>query len=472
MSSIIGDIPASAPLVNVGEGDTPYVEGFRPSAADLSGGRPIDLTRTSGSPAATALADAVATLIAPHLDRKRKLGRRGMDTLQADVATMLGGLLRAGLKGRVVSAQRRPGGSQWHHSPSLGQQAFWARADAMRRVGLLAMRPGIKTGQRPSAEALFGPPGLTVDAFQGEAARFWAPGRLLTLAAQHGVVAETVGKDWPISRPSETKRPVIAPADLVVCAALDSGRVPAVLTSDQLAWAERERGHVAAINAAAARADIRGCLAPAFRRVFRHDLRLGGRLYAVGANNVQTMGADERVGITIDGEPVVELDVHASQLTVFLALTGTRELPDGDLYAVGGLPRSAVKAWVVQTFASGRPVVRWSDRTPRGVRAVDVRNAIVGAYPAFLRQPFHAIVPGDILAGLPEEKWGWAVGQYLTFRESEAVTSAASHVLWRTNAPVLPVHDSLIVPQAAKRHAVEGLTRAFSALLKITPRVK
>lgn len=65
--------------------------------------------------------------------------------------------------------------------------------------------------------------------------------------------------------------------------------------------------------------------------------------YGSGCLEDRRKGPAEREAITIGEEAVAELDVHASQLTVFLALTGTRKLPDGDLYAIGGLPRAAVK---------------------------------------------------------------------------------------------------------------------------------
>jgi hypothetical protein len=375
---------------------------------------------------------------------------------------MLGGLLRAGFKDRVVAAQRRPGGSLWKHSP-IGHRAFWGKVTAMQKAGLVELRSGIKTWSPFSAAG-----------FDGLATRLWPTLRLVMLAADHGVTASTVGRDWPISQAAEAMRPVIAHSDLVVCRDLLNESKLAQLPPEQEAAAEKMRSRVVELNEAALRADIRGCLAPAFRRVFRHDLRLGGRLYAVGANNIQNMNESERRAITIDGEPVVELDVHASQLTVFLALTGTRELPEGDLYAVGGLRRDVVKAWVVQTFATGSPVVRWSDRTAGATRAVKanvVRKAVESAYPAF-RQPLRSIVPAELLDRLPEEDRDWAVGQHLTFRESEAVFGAIGYVLGRCRVPALPIHDAIIVPRSAEAFAREGLTRAFSEFVRVIPRIQ
>jgi hypothetical protein len=99
-----------------------------------------------------------------------------------------------------------------------------------------------------------------------------------------------------------------------------------------------------------------------------------------------------------------------------------------------------------------------------------VRKAVASAYPAF-RQPLRSIVPAELLDRLPEEDRDWAVGQYLTFRESEAVFGAIGYVLGRCRVPALPIHDAVIVPRSAEAFAREGLTRAFSVLVRVIPRI-
>jgi hypothetical protein len=42
-------------------------------------------------------------------------------------------------------------------------------------------------------------------------------------------------------------------------------------------------------------------------------------------------GNEERLNMTINDEPVAEIDVRASYLTIFLALHGI-QLPEGDLW--------------------------------------------------------------------------------------------------------------------------------------------
>jgi hypothetical protein len=93
----------------------------------------------------------------------------------------------------------------------------------------------------------------------------------------------------------------------------------------------------------------------------------------------------------------------------------------------------------------------------------------MSVYPAF-RQPLRSIVPSGVLDQLPADMRDWAVGQYLTYRESEAVFGAIGYVLSRGSL-ALPVHDAIIVPKSAEAFAREGLTRAFSVLVKVTPRI-
>jgi hypothetical protein len=46
---------------------------------------------------------------------------------------------------------------------------------------------------------------------------------------------------------------------------------------------------------------------------------MGGRLYSQHfTDSYQVMGGDERLKMTINGEPVAEIDIRASYLTIFL----------------------------------------------------------------------------------------------------------------------------------------------------------
>jgi hypothetical protein len=362
------------------------------------------------------------------------------------------------------------------HGALIGNRVFWGLVDALHEAGLVALRKGTR--------------GIGVEldpgdwwysrAFGGQPSKVWPTETLLELAAQHGVTPNAVASDWPVSRKAETKRINVAPDRLVTCLTFRDD-TPVQLPPEQCAQAEAMQRDVALLNAIVAQVEIRGCRAPAFRRAFRHDLRLGGRYYAVGNGSFQGMPEEERARITINGEPTVEVDIHACNLSIFLALTGTRELPAGDLYEFVKLPdgtpnaRDAVKEWFVETFGNGRLVAHWARSTPEQIKSIRpsvIRAAALRAYPTLAN--LTAIIPPDLaaeLAALPAEERGKAVGLYLTHWEARVIEGALGY-LRACEVIGLPMHDALIVPARAAKQAREAISGAFGAYLKVAPRFK
>lgn len=436
-----------------------------PTAFSLTRSRPIGLSRHAGTPKALALVSAVASLVQPYLPRTRRVGPTGMITLRAHVAAILAGVLRPGFRGLGSTAQRGKAGEAWRGEVP-GHMAFWRTVDAMRAAGLLGYRAGIKIALEWEGAFSFG----------GRPSNLWPRDHLLALATQHGVTADTVRDDWPIRRDAGERWRAVPENALVVCLSkeprADRGRrvrySPA--QADEAAAMTRR---VATLNAHIATADIEGCLAPVLVRNFRHCLRLGGRLYARGgADNYQNILKAERRDVRINGEATKEVDIHASFLTIFLALTGTTQLPPGDLYDLGDLDRGEVKEWFVKTFGNGRPATRWKMNpgdVPKRHKATEIKRAALKAYPA-LEEPT-AIVPKDILGGLPQDLHKWAVGQYLTYRESVVIEGALGYLRGR-GVIALPMHDAIIVPQGAVKWALQGLEGAFLAHVGIAPRIR
>ena len=80
------------------------------------------------------------------------------------------------------------------------------------------------------------------------------------------------------------------------------------------------------------------------------DWNLGGRLYGVGDDSYQMLKKAKRLDIKIDGEAVVELDINASFLRILHGLRGFALPTSNDIYAIDGIDRALVKAWVSCTF--------------------------------------------------------------------------------------------------------------------------
>ena len=437
---------------------------LEPIDSDLREGRWIDLSHIPASSNAETLVDAVAEVVARHQDRRRPLGAAGQRTLREHMGLLLGGIIRSTLRERpVASIHASPKGGVWKNSV-VGHHAAWGKLDAMKSAGLIGVRKGVQTNQ-------FGP---DAPIYGGLPTRVWATPKLLAMVAESGITADTLATDWAIHPAVECMHIGLEREDLVVVRGLARGALNVPLPRGQADEAEKMRDKLAALNAHVRTAEITGSMPPVFRRVFRADLRLGGRFYAVGGSNYQNLTREDRTHIRIGGEAVVEVDLHAAFLTLLLGLYGDQELPADDLYAAVSLPRAVTKAWMVQTFATGKLAGRWSRETPAevtafGIKASEVRAAALRTYPAL--GELSSVVPADLLHKLPEDRHGWAVGQFLTNLESRVMDAALPYVE-ACGAVGLPMHDSIIVAQSAAKVAVNALRGACWAVAHVEPRVK
>jgi hypothetical protein len=78
-------------------------------------------------------------------------------------------------------------------------------------------------------------------------------------------------------------------------------------------------------------------------------------------NNYQSLSGHERSLITVNGEAVVEMDIHACALSITHALFKI-PLPDrSDLYHLEGVERDVVKSWINLSLTNGKPLERWPE---------------------------------------------------------------------------------------------------------------
>ena len=421
------------------------------------------MIRELSSPEALALVTTVASLAMAHTARTRPIGTKGAVRFQREVGAVLAGVLRPYLAhARPVSAQKGKDGGVWAHSPMVGHGAFWGQALAMQAAGLLHMRLGIKTGEGDGYGSDFG----------GIPTKLWPTERLLEMCDAVGVTGTT---SWDITREAEQRRIEVPFTSLVLVRRMDSNEtIPdRDLPQEEL---EEMRSSLRSLNAAAQAFDICGCLRPAFRRVFRGGLALGGRCYAVGAGNYQSMDGADRAKITINGQGTVELDIRSSFLTILLGLAGARELPrQNDLYALPGLPRDACKAWFTQSFAQGKPANRWSKEASKETGwplPTTIRRAALEAYPEAFGRPLQDIVlSSDLRASLPPDKHQKAAGQRLPNIEADVICTVVDHFV-QTGRIALPVHDSVIVARQDADEARQVLSEAFRMRVGLTPRIR
>ena len=225
------------------------------------------------------------------------------------------------------------------------------------------------------------------------------------------------------------------------------------------------------INAFMAEQDFGGGLHWSFYRGFNlgdqpgFNWNKGGRLYSVGAGSYQQQKSAVRAAMTINGEPVVEIDIRASYLTILRAKLGLAFDPTKDPYAgLVGIPRDVAKSWVIMTLGYDKLHQRWSDEAKRQFIKMGGTN-LTKEYP--LKK-----VRAKMLELFPFlEDWGklpigWAD---LQFWESEAVVNTVHELATVHGIPALPVHDSLIVPVSAQEKATEVLKRRFKDVVGIEP---
>lgn len=413
------------------------------------GWRWVTLTETPASIGAISLTDAVTRrLLAIDVTKRPGPGRAA--TVKAQVGAILSDVIKARHKDRVMSAHRSSKGGAWRDHPVIGHHAFWQRCNAMQALGLVETLNGLQT----NAWAVDDP------CFQGLPTRIWATDKLMALAAQHGVTEATTKTDWVISKATESKLIKIAPIDTV---RFKNWLTPS--TFMPVPWREssefaHHHDQLTAFNAFAATHLVTGCRPPCFRRTFLGSCCLGGRVFAVGQGNFQTMAEVRRLeAIKINNEAVAEVDLKAAHLSIFLGLSGRQTLPS-DPYDLDGLPRAAVKQFFLQTMGGGKPAGRWSPRVGSDVKQTkikSVRDSALKHYPELASMT--SILPQGLLRALPEDRQGWAVGQYLVNVEAKIIVEAMSSLRCR-GVLTMPMHDALIVPRSRVLDAEAALREA------------
>jgi hypothetical protein len=191
---------------------------------------------------------------------------------------------------------------------------------------------------------------------------------------------------------------------------------------------------------------ITGGIHYGYTRVFNEgDLRRfswksGGRLYSIGANNYQQMSSVKRAAMTLNEEPVCEIDVKASYLTILHAKLGMPFDTSEDPYSRVGLDRSIVKAWTTASFGAGKPLRTWPKDVTKDYFKEHGRKPAAVCRAAVIADKMLETFPAIAHMGEPGVSWA-----DLMYAESQGIIGAMT-TLMALRIPSLSVHDSIIVP--------------------------
>ncbi len=299
----------------------------------------------------------------------------------------------------------------------------------------------------------------------GHASRFWATSELLGLAAHYGIHNGNVGDHFA---PEPPKNPLVL-KDYAVGKAKDreSGRrIKWKNTGFDTLQAKRLEAEVRELNDFLARVELVGGEHYGYERVFNNlSWKKGGRLYSSGEDCYQRLSEAERLKMTINGEPVAEIDIKASFLTIYHAMVKQPLPGSGDPYAaVAGIDRSIVKLWTTVSFGNSNPATRWPPKTARDfkkdtgkdlgkvAKAKDVRQRMLEAFPALRR-----------LENISE---AWA---HLQYREGQAVMGTMLILMREHGIPSFSMYDGLIMPRSKMDLAKGILRRVFKEAVGVEP---
>lgn len=213
----------------------------------------------------------------------------------------------------------------------------------------------------------------------------------------------------------------------------------------------------------------------------------GGRLFAIHGG-YQSLSAEERAKMTIDGEAVVECDISASHLTIAMSLMKLPINNPSALYHIPGIPRIIVKLYVNASLGNGKPLYRWPDDAVEDYAYVErsgsektnrLRAAVEDesySWSGDLRKDWpigkmkrEVLDRFPFLLDLEKKEIGWGK---LQLEESCVIIDTVHDLCCKQGIPVLPVHDSIIC-KASDRDAVMGtMKRQFFKGFGVKPGLK
>ena len=384
-------------------------------------------------PSSETLAEDVVSIIQGAEGRRRARRANDLESFKQAVDYILGDMLLAYVGESSQYAYRAEGKTNFYGSP-VGHSTWKSIMPALVDLCYIQYFKGTNH-KNPFDEDGY---------LSGSASRFMATDSLVGLAESHGINFDTLSEYYVTEMPESvlklkaSKRGKLGAKELPIAETLKTDALSA---------------QVHRLNKYLSQQTLTGGCFEGYRRSFSNgeladfDWNQGGRLYAVG-NSYQHLSGERRAAMQINGEPVVEVDVSASHLSIYMGEMGHRASDGIDLYAIDGVSRAAVKQYIASSFGLAKLINKWPTAADAEVVAfdvVDVREAVCDAIPC--------------LESLADSGLDWSTLQFL---EAEALIEAMES-LHVQNIPAYSVHDSLIVPASCLGLARRALEAAWES---------
>lgn len=442
------------------------LEPTKPTREALRTARMATLKSTPSSPEVSAWVNQLAVEIeAGEKERGERARTRkavAMVSMKAALGAFLGDLLRAADDGPHGLVYRSLNSNSFSDG-AITYDGFRSASEGLEALGFVESFGGYRRD-----ETIDWGDGVKSALHSGFAARSRATPRLLFEAERRGIAPPDLDRHFAWPPVGRTPKLVL---NLKTGTRWSFGGKIGGLTMPIPTTAETRRltEEVVCINAFLADMDLVGAGHGGFHRSFAMgdapDFRWnkGGRLYSYGADSYQRAKPSVRRAMTIDGKPVVEIDVKASHLTILYALAKVPLDIGEDAYADLGIDRDIAKAWLTATLGKGSPVRRWPKQSADDYRARtgSELSAVCSAKRAALLIESRYPLLKDM--GRLEVTWA-----DLMFLESQAIM-AAMHQLMEAGIRALPVHDSLIVAVDHRDAAVQALMDGYAAAVGVQP---
>ena len=382
--------------------------------------------------------------------RRAKSGVPFVDALRRFVGDLLRARTGKTSTGRIY---RSTGKSSFKDDP-VKYDVFMRVLESLKALALV----GHRKGQTRSIEIAFSPGNYST--IPGRAARFWPTPKLLKLAGEYGIRDDNVLDHFG----SEPPRDPLVLRDHGTGRGRNKERGRVIKDYPRTPHTKRLEADVRELNEFLSRVVITGGRHEGYTRNFNlRSWKKGGRLSSAGQNSYQQL-PEQRYKMTINGEPVVEIDIKASHLTIYHAKLGTPLDGASDPYLRAGVDRSIAKQWMIISFGNSRPATRWPAKTiedykkdtgkdlRKVAKASDVGRKMLTAFPA-LRKLENC---SDI----------WADLQFI---ESEAVISTMLVLMHKHGVPSLSMHDGIIVPKSKAELAKRVLSQQYRHFVGVRP---